>query len=81
MLAGLYGDVCLDSTARSGFQKGFWISVVKGCVGNLHSNLGDWERFAGEVYGAKMLPLEELEAWKGAEDVDTGKWEETKAKL
>lgn len=84
ILAGLYGDVCLDATARSGFQKGFWISVASGCVGNLHSRLRDWERFAGEVYGAKILSLEELETWKGAEagDVgDTGKWEGLKAKL
>ncbi|CAD6577517.1 MAG: hypothetical protein ASARMPREDX12_008928 [Alectoria sarmentosa] len=81
ILAGLYGDVCLDSTARSGFQKGFWISVVKGCVGNLHSSLGEWERFAGEVYGAKMLSLEELGTSEGAEDADTGKREGLKAKL
>ena len=81
MLAGLYGDVCVDSTARSAFQKGFWISVVEGCVGNLHSHLGDWQRFAGEVYGAKILPLEELEAWQGAVDTGTGKWEGLKAKI
>lgn len=81
ILAGLYGDVCVDSTARSAFQKGFWISVVEGCVGNLHCHLGDWQRFAGEVYGAKMLSLEELEACQGAEDADTGKLEGLKAKL
>ena len=78
MLAGLHTDVCLDSTACSGFQKGFWISVVRGCVGALHSRLEDWQRFAGEVYGARMLSLEEMET---SEDADVGKWEGAKTKL
>ena len=81
ILAGLYGDVCIDSTARSGFQRGFWISVAEGCVGNLHSRLEDWERFACEVYGAKMLSLEELKAYKGEGGAETGNWEGLKAKL
>ena len=81
ILVGLYGDVCLDSAARSGFQKGFWISVVEGCVGNLHSRLDDWQRYAGEVYGAKMLSLEELETCTGVDEPDTGKSESLKAKF
>ena len=81
ILAGLYGDVCLDSTARSGFQKGFWISVVEGCVGNLHSRLDDWQRYASEVYGANVLSLEELETDNGAEDADAASSEGMKAKL
>ena len=64
MLAGLYGDVCVDATARSGFQKGFWITVMQGCVGNLHSRLKDWQKFVGEVYGARMLSIETLEGPK-----------------
>lgn len=81
ILAGLYGDVCVDATARSGFQKGFYISLVEGCVGNLHSRLEDWQRFAHAVYGARMLPLEQLETCKGGEEADAGKWEGPKAKL
>ena len=81
ILAGLYGDVCIDAAARSGFQEGFWISVAKGCVGNLHLRLGDWERFAEKVYGAKTLSLEELETWKGEEERDDSKGEGLKAKL
>lgn len=81
ILAGLYGDVCLDSTARSGFQKGFWISVVEGCVGNLHSRLDDWQRYASEVYGANVISLEELETCNGAEDADTASSEGMKANL
>ena len=73
LLAGLYGDVCLDSTARSGFQKGFWISVVDGCVGNLHLRLDDWQRYASEVYGADAISLEELETCDGAEGAERAK--------
>ena len=61
ILAGLYGDVCIDTTARSAFQRGLCVSTVRGCVGNLHLSLSDWEKFAGNVYGARMLSLDELE--------------------
>ena len=81
ILTGFYGDVCLDSTARSGFQKGFWISVVEGCVGNLHSRLDDWQRYASEVYGADVISLQELETCNGAGDADTASSEGMKAKL
>lgn len=60
VLVGLYGDVCLDATARSGFQRGFWISVVKGCVGTLRTRLDEWEAFVKEVYGARVLEVEAL---------------------
>ena len=64
MLAGLYGDVFVDATARSGFQKGFWISVMQECVSNLYSRLRDWQNFAGEVYGARILSMKTLEGPK-----------------
>ena len=64
MLAGLYGDVCVDAAARSGFQKGFWISVMQGCVGNLFSTLEDWQKYAGMVYGARVLSVETFEGPK-----------------
>lgn len=81
ILAGLYGDVCLDATARSGFQKGFWISVMQGCVGTLHSRLEDWQKFASEVYGAKMLSMGEFETTEGGTRADAGGSEGLKAKL
>lgn len=73
VLAGLYGDVCVDAAARSGFQRGFWISVVRGCVGTLRARLDEWEAFAKEVYGARVLEVEEL--------VGAGGWEGAKARL
>ncbi len=65
MLAGLYGDVCVDATARSGFQKGFWISVVRGGVGMLYGGLGEWERFVGRVYGGRVVGVEDLMGEEG----------------
>lgn len=81
ILAGLYGDVCVDATARSAFQRGLWISIVEGCVGNLDSRLSDWENFAGKVYGAKMLSLDEVAASNGVTDKAAAKLEGIKAKL
>ena len=68
ILAGLYGDVCVDATAGSAFQRGFWISIVEGCVGNLHSCLNDWEKFAGKVYGAKMPSVDKVAISNGVTD-------------
>ena len=65
VLAGLYGDVCVDATARSGFQRNLWISVVEGCVGNLHLRLGDWKALARNVYGARMVGVESFATEKG----------------
>lgn len=58
ILTGLYGDVCVDATARSGFQRNRWISIVGGCVGNLHLRMQDWETFARNVYGARKISVE-----------------------
>ena len=60
ILVGLYGDVCIDSTARSGFQKGYRISIVQGCVGNLHTQLEEWELFASKVYGARLISVKDM---------------------
>lgn len=64
-LAGLYGDVCIDATARSGFQKGYRISVVQGCVGTLHLRLTDWQNYARKVYGARMVSLDDMSLFEG----------------
>lgn len=80
VLAGLYGDVCVDAAARSGFQRGFWISVVRGCVGTLRARLEEWEAFAKEVYGARVLGMEELVGAGGDESRADG-WEGAKARL
>ncbi len=81
ILVGLYGDVCIDTTARSAFQKGFWVSVVDGCIGNLHLSLRDWEDFAGKVYGARILQVEDFADLAATEKVGNGSKSWMSAKL
>ena len=61
VLTGLYGDVCVDATARSGFQRNLWISVVDDCVGNLHINMKEWDDLARNVYGVRKVGVESFE--------------------
>ncbi|UED85274.1 cysteine hydrolase family protein [Streptomyces profundus] len=56
VLAGLFADVCVDSTARTAFQKGFAITVLNDCTTSLHlPNDAVW-RFMTLVYGARVMP-------------------------
>lgn len=55
VLVGLYGDVCVDSTARTAFQKGLYLTIVSDCVGMLHFPRSSWLEFARMVYGARVV--------------------------
>ncbi|MFF4416741.1 cysteine hydrolase family protein [Streptosporangium sp. NPDC001559] len=54
VLAGLYADVCVDSTARTAFQKGFHITVLTDCTTGLHLQDVDILRFMRVLYGAYL---------------------------
>ncbi|UYM26296.1 cysteine hydrolase [Streptomyces albus] len=56
VLAGVYADVCVDSTARTAFQKGFHVTVVPDCTTSLHLPTPDILGFMERVYGARLLP-------------------------
>ena len=61
VFAGLFADVCIDSTMRSAFQKGeISSSVVKDCTASLHLDMESWAAFATNVYGASVLTLDEV---------------------
>lgn len=60
VLAGVYADVCVDATARTAFQKGFYLSVVEDCTASLHLEMGDCLDLMRRVYGARVLGCEEL---------------------
>ncbi|MEV4096092.1 cysteine hydrolase family protein [Streptosporangium saharense] len=75
VLAGLYADVCVDSTARTAFQKGFHITVLTDCTTGLHLQDADILRFMRALYGAHLATHdhpwtpqeaepEEGEAWR-----------------
>ncbi|MCK8678559.1 cysteine hydrolase family protein [Streptomyces lichenis] len=60
VLAGLFADVCVDSTARTAFQRGFHLTVLRDCTTALHLADADILRFMARVYGARVADLSEL---------------------
>ncbi|MFF4338912.1 cysteine hydrolase family protein [Kitasatospora sp. NPDC001540] len=60
VLAGLFTDVCVDSTARTAFQRGFHLTVLRDCTTALHLADADILRFMARVYGARITDLEQL---------------------
>ncbi|MHA6758142.1 cysteine hydrolase family protein [Streptacidiphilus sp. PAMC 29251] len=63
VFAGLYTDVCLDSTARTAFQKGFHVTVLTDCTASLHLPDADILRFMNLVYGARLLTHQQSASW------------------
>lgn len=55
VLAGLYLDVCIDSTARTGFQKGYYISILSDCTIAAHFDKEAALEFMKKYYGARIL--------------------------
>ncbi|MFH9659694.1 cysteine hydrolase family protein [Streptomyces sp. NPDC017248] len=63
VLAGLYADVCVDSTARTAFQKGFHVTVLADCTAALHLPYEAVLRFMRLVYGARTTTADDPRAW------------------
>ncbi|MCP2170143.1 cysteine hydrolase family protein [Goodfellowiella coeruleoviolacea] len=63
VFAGLYTDVCVDSTARTAFQKGFHVTVLTDCTASLHLPAQDILRFMRVVYGAGTTTHDQLDTW------------------
>ncbi|MEU6604947.1 cysteine hydrolase [Streptomyces shenzhenensis] len=61
--AGLFTDVCVDSTARTAFQKGFHITVLGDCTTALHTPDEQILGFMRRLYGARVTPHERTAAW------------------
>ncbi|KAB8076140.1 hypothetical protein BDV29DRAFT_170837 [Aspergillus leporis] len=57
VLVGLYSDVCVDTTARTAFQKGLFTTIVEDCTMSLHSKQEPHLRYMEEVYGTRVLGL------------------------
>ncbi|MFJ3496990.1 cysteine hydrolase family protein [Streptomyces sp. NPDC086091] len=63
VLAGLYADVCVDSTARTAFQKGFHVTVLTDCTTALHLPYDTVLHFMRTVYGARTAPADDPAVW------------------
>ncbi|MFJ5229381.1 cysteine hydrolase family protein [Kitasatospora sp. NPDC088391] len=57
VLAGLFTDVCVDSTARTAFQRGLHLTVLRDCTAALHLADADILRFMARLYGARITDL------------------------
>ncbi len=68
VFAGLFTDVCVDSTARTAFQKGFHITVLTDCTAALHFADADILRFMARVYGAHLTTHDRPDDWAPGED-------------
>ncbi|BAJ31789.1 MULTISPECIES: isochorismatase family cysteine hydrolase [Kitasatospora] len=60
VLAGVFTDVCVDSTARTAFQRGFHLTVLRDCTTALHLADADILRFMNRVYGARITELDRV---------------------
>ncbi|WP_410599540.1 cysteine hydrolase family protein [Amycolatopsis sp. lyj-90] len=67
VFAGLYTDVCVDSTARTAFQQGFHVTVLTDCTMSLHLPDDTILGFMGTVYGARLAILDDPEVWSPPE--------------
>ncbi|MFC9299165.1 cysteine hydrolase family protein [Streptomyces sp. NPDC057011] len=67
ILAGLFADVCVDSTARTAFQKGHHITVLADCTTSLHLPYEEVLGFARTLYGARTLTRDDPAAWTSPE--------------
>jgi nicotinamidase-related amidase len=63
VFAGLYADVCVDSTARTAFQKGFHITVLTDCTTALHLPYDAVLRLMRVLYGARTTTVDDPAAW------------------
>ncbi|MFG3101336.1 cysteine hydrolase family protein [Streptomyces sp. NPDC048182] len=70
VLAGLYADVCVDTTARTAFQKGWHVTVLTDCTTALHLPYETVLRFMRTCYGARTLTADDPAAWTPPPDHD-----------
>ena len=54
VFAGVYLDVCVDSAARTAFQRGFEVTVLSDCVESLHYPKSSVLSFMERHYGARL---------------------------
>ncbi|RSS43902.1 cysteine hydrolase family protein [Streptomyces sp. WAC08241] len=63
VFAGLFADVCVDSTARTAFQKGFHVTVLADCTTALHLPYEEVLAFMRVLYGARTPASDDPSAW------------------
>ena len=67
IFCGVYADVCIDATCRTGFQKGYFVSVVPECTSSLLIEKEKWIELARKVYGVMVSDLRGLSPYRQAQ--------------
>jgi nicotinamidase-related amidase len=70
VFAGLFADVCVDSTARTAFQKGYHVTVLTDCTAALHLPDDDILRFMRVLYGARTTTHDRPDTWTRFEETE-----------
>ena len=60
IFTGVYSDVCVDATARTGFQKGFYVTVVEDCTTARHLRTEDSLACLSKTCGARLVRHDRL---------------------
>ncbi len=61
IFSGFYLDVCVDSTMRTAFQKGYYVSALEDCTKTLFYPMQDCLQFMKRFYGASIVISSNLE--------------------
>jgi nicotinamidase-related amidase len=63
VFAGVYADVCVDTTARTAFQKGWHITILTDATTSLRQRDEDTVRFMADFYGARTTTHDRPDTW------------------
>ncbi|MDH6707921.1 nicotinamidase-related amidase [Kitasatospora sp. MAA19] len=69
VFTGVFADVCVDSSARTAFQKGFHVTVLSDCTAALHLSDDTVLRFMRRVYGARVTTHDRSAVWSRLPEV------------
>ncbi|MFE7135774.1 cysteine hydrolase family protein [Streptomyces sp. NPDC057638] len=64
VFTGLFADVCVDSSARTAFQKGFHITVLTDCTTALHLPTDAILGLMRALYGARTTTVDDPGGWE-----------------
>ncbi|MFF6775497.1 cysteine hydrolase family protein [Streptomyces sp. NPDC012637] len=82
VFTGLFADVCVDSTARTAFQKGYHVTVLRDCTTALHLPDEAVLRFMSRVYGARVTTHDRATEWtRGPGEEDAWAQESSRASV
>ncbi|MGW4159894.1 cysteine hydrolase family protein [Streptomyces sp. NPDC004788] len=74
VFTGLFADVCVDSTARTAFQKGYHVTVLRDCTTALHLTDEAALGFMSRFYGARVTTHDRVAEWTRGPGEEDDAW-------